>query len=108
MTLSANTTLRAALRNLVAPILVALLMAAGVNAIIRATQPAVSLLVALLLNRVISQAHLDATPLPTGIVWGDSVNLVLTAMVAVWLGVVLGLCLFSSVQHASSNKDIAK
>ncbi len=108
MTLSATETFRAAFRMLVAPILVAFLLAVGVDAVIGATQPAVSLLVALLINRVISQAHLDATPLPTGILWGDSVTLVLTAIVAVWLGVVLGLYLFSSAAHASSSEDVAK
>jgi hypothetical protein len=108
MTLPGNTTFRAAPRNLVAPILVAFLLAVGVDAVIRATQPAVSLLVALVINRVISQAHLDATPLPTGILWGDSVNLVLTAIVAVWLGVVLGVSLTSNTGHASSREDIAK
>ena len=107
MTLSATDTFRGALLQLVAPILVAFLLAVGVDAIIRATQPVVSLLVALLINRVISQAHLDATPLPTGILWGDSLNLVLTAIAAVWLGVVLGVYLFSSAAHAPSSEDIA-
>jgi hypothetical protein len=109
MTPSANKTLRAALQDsLIGPISVALLLAAGVNAIIKATQPAVGMLLFLLINRIISQAHLDATPLPTRIIWGDSVNLGLTAIAAIWLGVVLSLWLFSNPKQASPNEDAAK
>lgn len=83
-------------RKLIGPIIVALLLASGFNAFVLGVEPAVSAVLSLLINRIISQAHLDAAPLPTKVLWGDSIVLCAGSLIFLWLGYVLAQLLFSN------------
>jgi hypothetical protein len=82
--------------SVIGSIAVALLLAGGVTAIVHAAEPAVTLLFTLLINRFISQAHLNAAPLTTKVLWGNSVNLAILSFGLVWVGVSLSLWLLPS------------
>jgi len=89
-------------RSLIGSIAVALPLAWAIFAIVRAAEPPVTLLLSLLFNRFVEQAHLDAAPLPTKIIWGSSVNLCIVAIGLIWAGTSLGVLLFHSSQKPNA------
>jgi len=80
-------------------IAVAWLLAGGVNEFVLAAELPVRVLLSLFINRVISQAHLDATPFPTRPAWGNTVMAAVFSVGLIWLGVVLSLVLFPASEE---------
>ncbi len=91
-------------QSLIGTIAVALLLSGGAQATIRAVEPAVELVLKWLINRFIRQAGLNATPLHTDMLWGDSVTLAILAVGFLWLGIVLGLLLFPDIVASNKNE----
>ncbi len=75
----------------VGPVAIAILFGGGLNALVRAVNEPSKALLDVLINRLISQAHLHVVPLPTQVSWGVTVDAAIAACGLVLLATVLGL-----------------
>lgn len=92
----------------VGPVAIALLFGWGVNGFVVAASDPLKVLLILLINRLIRQAHLDMIPLSTEMWWLQPVDTGIVAAGLVLLGTVLGFWIFPSLKANASVATTSK